>query len=235
MEKAMSEKEWILILTAVFENDKRFNEFTAPFDFVPSCEYAFGVALNEREQMYLCIRYAERRSMRTIAYKDNLSVERVRQILMAALDKLRSPDVAPILLYGVRGYANMRSSDAAQIAAQVTAEKCLKEYTISFKTPEEYAKNANLYRLPLTALGLSNRSMHSLFSAGCSDVGDVLTLGRDRLAGLRNIGEKSYNEICDAIEKLGLDVHYIRPKEATYEQVSEKENGAGAGDHGLAT
>ena len=222
MDKAMTEKEWLLILKAVFENDSRFNDFVASFDFVPSCEYAFSVALSEREQSYLRIRYAECRSMRTIAYKDDLSVERVRQILMAALDKLRSPDVAPILLYGVRGYANHRASDAAQIAAQVTAEKCLKEYTISFKTPEEYAKNANLYRLPLSELGLSNRSKHALFSVGCSDVGDVLTLGRERLAGLRNIGVMSYNEICDAIENLGLDISYIRSKEDINEQATEK-------------
>lgn len=235
MDKAMTEKEWLLILKAVFENDSRFNDFVASFDFVPSCEYAFNVALSEREQSYLRIRYAECRSMRAIAYKDDLSVERVRQILMAALDKLRSPDVAPILLYGVRGYANHRASDAAQIAAQTTAEKCLKEYTISFKSPAEYANNANLYRLPLSELGLSNRSKHALFSVGCSDVGDVLTLGRDRLVRLRNIGEKSYNEICDAIEKLGIDVHYIRPKETTYEQVSEKENGAGTSYLGCAT
>lgn len=222
MDKAMTEKEWLLILKAVFENDSRFNDFVASFDFVPSCEYAFSVALSEREQSYLRIRYAECRSMRAIAYKDDLSVERVRQILMAALGKLRSPDIAPILLYGVRGYANHRASDAAQIAAQVTAEKCLKEYTISFKTPEEYAKNANLYRLPLSELGLSNRSKHALFSVGCSDVGDVLTLGRERLAGLRNIGVMSYNEICDAIENLGLDISYIRPKEDINEQATEK-------------
>lgn len=222
MDKAMTEKEWLLILKAVFENDSRFNDFVASFDFVPSCEYAFSVALSEREQSYLRIRYAECRPMRVIAYKDDLSVERVRQILMAALGKLRSPDIAPILLYGVRGYANHRASDAAQIAAQTTAEKCLREYTISFKSPAEYANNANLYRLPLTSLGLSNRSMHSLFGAGCTDVGDVLTLGRERLAGLRNIGEMSYNEICDAIENLGLDISYIRPKEDINEQATEK-------------
>lgn len=218
----MTEKEWLLILKAVFENDSRFNDFVASFDFVPSCEYAFSVALSEREQSYLRIRYAECRSMRVIAYKDDLSVERVRQILMAALGKLRSPDIAPILLYGVRGYANHRASDAAQIAAKTTSEKCLREYTISFKSPAEYANNANLYRLPLSELGLSNRSKHALFSVGCSDVGDVLTLGRERLAGLRNIGVMSYNEICDAIENLGLDISYIRPKEDINEQATEK-------------
>lgn len=210
------------ILTAVFEYDERFKSFIEPFDFMPSCNYAFHMSLSEREIAYLRLRYAEKQSLRTIAYKEDLSVERVRQIIETAIKKLRDPDIAPILLYGVRGYAKQRSNDAAKNAAQTTAEKCLKEYMISLAKPEEYAKRADLYRLPLKSLKLSRRSMHALYSAGCTDIGDVLTLGRERLAGLRNIGVTSYNEICDAIENLGLDISYIRSKEDINEQATEK-------------
>lgn len=55
-------------------------------------------------------------------------------------------------------------------------------------------------------LDLSVRAIHTIKSAGCNTVGDVVAYGVDNLSGIRGCGLRTIGIIRDALKKFGIDV-----------------------------
>lgn len=58
--------------------------------------------------------------------------------------------------------------------------------------------------IPLEQLGLSSRTFNALRRGGITSTGALLEKGKDELLGLKNFGEKSWNEVQEQLTKMGL-------------------------------
>ena len=60
-------------------------------------------------------------------------------------------------------------------------------------------------------LPLSNRIFYALSRAGISNVSDILKRkDKDDILSIRNLGEKSYEDLMSILEKNGYDVKHLR-------------------------
>ena len=69
---------------------------------------------------------------------------------------------------------------------------------------EQIRSKTELLKLKLADCNLSVRALNSLKSAGFNTIGDLISQPKDYLLKFRNMGKKSYSEIIDLVEKLGL-------------------------------
>ncbi len=58
--------------------------------------------------------------------------------------------------------------------------------------------------IPLDHLGLSSRTFNALRRGGITTTGALLEKSKDELLGLKNFGEKSWNEVQEQLAKMGL-------------------------------
>ena len=58
---------------------------------------------------------------------------------------------------------------------------------------------------PLVALGLSTRLLNALRSAGLETLAEVMALGPEGIAAVRNVGRASIRELCDRVAELALE------------------------------
>ena len=60
--------------------------------------------------------------------------------------------------------------------------------------------------IPIWELDLNNRCMFRLQMKGITSVNELLTTPKDELLSIRNMGEKTYEEIMDRVKALGYGV-----------------------------
>lgn len=87
----------------------------------------------------------------------------------------------------------------AQMIAGFKRSLVLADQDTSLVPPEIETK-------PLAELGLSPRVLNALRSRQIEFVGQVLTMDREQLLGIRNFGPRSLRELIDALEEHGYDV-----------------------------
>jgi len=63
---------------------------------------------------------------------------------------------------------------------------------------------AEQYHIPVERLDLSSRTLNCLKRAGIDKVGEVLEMNKPKLLGIRNFGEKSYNELYGRLRDMAL-------------------------------
>ena len=63
-------------------------------------------------------------------------------------------------------------------------------------------RNVLAYDLTIEELDMSVRSFNCLKRAGIDTVGQLLDYPKDKLPQIRNIGKKSYEEVCNTIKGL---------------------------------
>ena len=61
----------------------------------------------------------------------------------------------------------------------------------------------NIKILSIDEIGLSNRSVNALHRVEIYTVGEMIELNEEFLHKIRNIGEKSIEEICKKIQEFG--------------------------------
>ena len=82
--------------------------------------------------------------------------------------------------------------------------------------------------MSLDSLGLSARTLNCLKRDGLNIVGEVLEKGKEELLNIRNFGEKSLEELNEALEARGIVVtapEEVAEEEATEEEASSDEEG----------
>ncbi|WP_024787459.1 MULTISPECIES: DNA-directed RNA polymerase subunit alpha [unclassified Lebetimonas] len=90
-----------------------------------------------------------------------------------------------------------------------------KEFNIETKT----AKNVILddtYDIlfePIEGLNLRSRSFNALDRAGIKYVGELVLMGKEKIANIKNLGAKSLEEIFDKLDEIGFSINKTLPLE----------------------
>lgn len=157
--------------------------------------------LTEREQKMVRMYYECGQSFRDIAKAQNLSGERVRQIVARGIRKLRHPTLFNLVRYGADGMMqknaiNNRMEELEEAKDQIKAI----EETLAQRT-QDLAATPDPMDLPLDAMYLNTRTHNALMRRGIRTVRDVA----ERLKGgnmlqIRNIGKKGLDEVLVKVQ-----------------------------------
>ena len=174
-------------------------------------------SLGEREQEVLRMRFDERLTLEQCGKRLGLTKERIRQIEAKAIRKLRHPS-------RVREFSSVPMTALAE--KQEELDRLMIEYNRLAKafelvvgkeanrdTVETMAKAADVYNIPIDALGLSVRSYNALRRAGKDTLGDIAEMTERQLCKVRNLGAKSRKEVVDVLASYGLTLKYARSED----------------------
>lgn len=173
-------------------------------DILAGIEYALST-LNEREQLVLCRRYKEQKTLREIGEEIGVKQERSRQIETAALRKLRYPRNMRFITKGVDGYIKERCKVEYERGYQVG-------YNAGYQQGVDEASNGvskagisvTIVSLPIEALDLSVRSFNALRRAGYVTIGDLLKVNEKDIIHIKNLGTKQRQEVAVSLYRYGI-------------------------------
>ena len=173
-------------------------------DILAGIEYALST-LNEREQLVLCRRYKEQKTLREIGEEIGVKQERSRQIETAALRKLRYPRNMRFITKGVDGYIKERCKVEYERGYQVG-------YNAGYQQGVDEASNGvskagisvTIVSLPIEALDLSVRSFNALRRAGYVTIGDLLKVNEKEIIPIKNLGTKLRQEVAVSLYRYGI-------------------------------
>lgn len=199
------------LLERVFEKDSRKPE-EWPEDAEGSVAYVL-YQLPERERVYMEQFYKENRTMDEIGEAFGVTHERVRQIIVRAERRLRTPRLARFLTLGVQGVIS--SAFDAQCGERYRellgrVEQSVMETVKQTETTITPMAKAEILKQPLTALNLSIRPHNRLVAKGCETVGDVMSMSYGDFNGIEHMGAVSRKQVIDALERLGLDCLHLK-------------------------
>ena len=172
-------------------------------------------SLSEREACYVYLYFREGFTLNEIGLKYNLTKERVRQILAAAIRKLRHPSRVQFIRYGIKGSEMQRELKALELEFEAkksrleclieSADKRARELDAWIKDKETAVENLNKTLIKTIDIDdLSVRSYNCLRRAGIDTIDDLISfvaLGPNGgLPKVRNLGKASVTEILNYLK-----------------------------------
>lgn len=165
--------------------------------------------ITEREKDIVIARFKDKRTLQEIGKSLGLTRERIRQIEVKALRKLKHPT----RVWHLKTITIEEHNKALENIMRLEAEnhRITNKYNklvedvktgkaISKLTKEEVT---NIYNMPIEELGLSVRAYNCLWRVGIRDLGNLLELRLEELMRIRNLGVKTADEIIHTIESRG--------------------------------
>lgn len=194
---------------------------TVPDDLMASIEYVVHT-LTERERTVLLMYCKDKMTLKEIGLQIGVTLERVRQILAKAFRKLRWLDREKFIRYGVSGVIRNESMKAAEIAVELERERAAKEARILRQQLNSGDRGEQLIRetvmstpsidaIPIETLNLNIRPYNCLIRQQIYTIGDITKLSQKELLKVRNLGRKSYAEVVESLEHIGLDCSKFKP------------------------
>lgn len=163
--------------------------------------------LSDRSRACLLQYYQENKTMQEMSESWNLSRERVRQIVLQALRRLRNP----ILLKYIRlGYDIASGETEKRVRENYEAEVArVKEQMLAEAKAEVALKLAGSVvpencHIPLSDMGLSIRPYNCLSRQNLTTAADIFAV--EHPERIRNLGKKSGREIAEKLMQLGFHV-----------------------------
>lgn len=192
-----------------------FGESELPPDARETLEYIMDT-LDPREAGVFMSQYRDNMTYAKIGeLYGGITRERVRQIIVKALRKLRHPSRTKILRMGREVYLSSLAAEneekkreyAARVAALEeliqTQETDIDEYQSKlFDLNKRLHLNSNPLNMSIDDLDLTVRSWNCLRLAGIETVWDIINYSD--LFKIRNLGQKSYNEIQEKLRLLNV-------------------------------
>lgn len=187
-----------------------------PVDIEGTVEYIIS-RFDPRVQRVIIGRYKEGKTYEQLGNEFGVTQERIRQIKVMAIRRMRHPKCRNLLSLGIAEYiAQIRinaaeSSANKQISAATEVIKTVADQLSKITGDDEISvmmeKKAAESRRTLTIndLELSCRSFNCLSRAGLLTVEDILNFGD--LSKVRNLGQRSLDEIVQKIRNLGFEIN----------------------------
>ncbi len=191
-----------LVMAILDSVEVPISEFTP--DIVAGINYAVST-LDEREQVLIHLRYAEKKSLAQIGEHFGFKQERSRQIEVRALRKLRTPICWNYITLGVNGFVKKLSDHAYEQGHQVGYSEGYQQGLED--APKGITKTGfsiNVLALPVECLGLSKRAYNALMRAEYHVLGDITELSFYDIHHIKNLGVEQRHEIAVGLNKYGL-------------------------------
>ena len=159
----------------------------------------------------LIMRYRDHNNFEQIGKKFNISQDRVRQLIAKAGRQLRHPSrsnkfcIVIEMIFSTTGEVNF-----ADIISAYERKGTFKEMMCT-KMSEQSKQNRCVLNKRIEELDLSIRSFNCLQRAGINTVEELATKFQNEtpveiVKSVRNLGHRSYDEICDVLKKLGYPI-----------------------------
>ena len=180
----------------IFGEEQRFKEILPM-----RLQHVVNEELSARESKCIHLRYEEEQSYDTIAKSFNVTRERIRQIVMRAIGKLRHPKWANKYLAVPRYEYNRVVQENVHLKLYLDR---LEDETSSMSVEERSAILAFL-DTPIEELNLSVRAYNCLVKrSDFSIYRDFQNYKIRNFLNIRNLGNKSLVEILDKLSKIGF-------------------------------
>ena len=178
--------------------------------------------LSDREADILRYRYRQNKTYEDLMPMFDLSRERIRQIEIKALRKMRKEQCRNLLTMGLTGWLdNLIQEEAKRVGGQMVdkllrerldeAEELMQEreaekmrIALGDTAIEKIGGKEYLNSIKIEELELTVRSYNCLKRGGINTVGDITEKTYGELMKVRNLGRKSLNEIVQKIGEMGL-------------------------------
>lgn len=167
--------------------------------------------LSQREREILQYRFKDKLTFDDIAKIYNVTRERIRQIEAKTLRKLRHPNRLKYIKYGVLGVINRireeRYNKYKQLERQLIelckvnemkADKIIKENELKKKYENDKIEMANF----------SVRTYNALKRACINTISELSQLSYNDICNIRNLSQRSVNEIIDKLKSYGYEVNH---------------------------
>lgn len=134
--------------------------------------------------------YGKPKTLEEVAKLYAITRDRIRQIEGSALRKLRNPVALSKLLpdYDLKMKELVQTQRMVDINSYLDAEV-------------DKSKNVDSYIIPIEMLNLSTRTYRTLKRAGVNYIGDLVKYTITDLKRIRNLGNKSIDELIDALKQ----------------------------------
>lgn len=191
-------------------NGKR-DEVAYSFNNIPLTEATFELVLlelsnNERAAIHRY--YRDGQTTKQIAEEFKLSVSRIGQIIHKAWRELRRPSRLYKIQHGIEAYCKMKADEAYKKGLSEGHENGYVEgYKAACELSTADAQKA-LEAAPditLEDLDLSVRAYNCLKRGGFSTLKQLANADPERVARVRNLGKKSYEEVIETLKKYNID------------------------------
>ena len=165
-------------------------------------------SLEEKEQEVLKLRYSDNLTLNECGKRLGISASRISQIQRKATRKLNHPKVS----YNFVAVPKDLLMKEMQKSRELESELFLLKKAMQFETEKGLnMKEVNrIYEVnmlldsSISDLNISRRSVEALNRTGVRTLGQLIDMSELELRGIRNLGEKSAEEVIKALEENGL-------------------------------
>ena len=190
-------------------------------DILGSIDYVLEAApMTHRQKQIMIMRFQEGKILQEIADEFHISEERVRQDILSAEAIMRRGIYGQIIRYGVEGYIRNKVEEQIQLQLPERVEEEIRRRLLQKEDGGAGMPSGTIRRTVLldkyadvniAELGLSTRSYNGLTRAGIDTIGKLVHVRNGReLRSIPQLGERSCNEIMEALKRLGLPADHLK-------------------------
>lgn len=188
-----------------------------PDDVDGSVEYAMSM-LEKRDRDILHMRYRDGMTYDEIGKIEDISRERVRQLINKALADIRKPPCIVYIIYGVKEIEKRKAKrylDEVKLLRETicSVSNAVCKYTTKPQFAEimletEFTKNPEI--IDLNRLDLSIRTNQALKRANIMTVYDIITTPPTEIMSIKNLGLHAFMDVIKQMEINGWDMTQYR-------------------------
>lgn len=199
------------LLWAVTEDEEILENADTISDLSGSVEYAL-CTLTERERDIIIKRFVNKLTYKEAGDLYGVTRERIRQVEVKALRKLRLPSRLKYLTKGLFGIVEEIKTDYYRKFADLEAkliELCKVNEKAADKIIEEHSALRKAYKADdIEQADFSVRTYNCLKRHGIKTMSELATLRYDEIVKIRNLGRKCVKEIIDKLKEYGYTVKF---------------------------
>lgn len=188
-----------------------------PDDIDGSVEYAISM-LEKRDKDILHMRYRDGMTYDEIGKIEDISRERVRQLINKALANIRKPPCIVYIIYGVKEIEKRKAKryldevkslrETIHSVSNAVCKHATKPQFAEVMLETEFTKNPEI--MDLDRLNLSIRTNQALKRANIITVYDIITTPPTEILSIKNLGLRAFLDVIRQMEINGWDMTQYR-------------------------